>query len=164
MDAYDAEAWSDFAVATVGACAALAGLIFVAVSINLARILEFPDLPGRAARSLGLLMALLVTCVLVLAPGQPVAVLGLEHGATGVLLAGSALPPLRGGRADPTAPAYRVLVHAAIVLVPAAALVACGATLLAGAGGGLYWLAAAVVSGLGGATANAWVLLVEIHR
>jgi hypothetical protein len=163
MDAYRAEAWSDFAVAVAGATAALAGLVFVAVSINLARILEFPHLPGRAAQSLGLLVALLATGVLVLVPGQPDAALAVEVGATGLLLAAGALAPLRRGRRAAGPPRSRVG-PTVIVLLPAAALVVCGATLVAGSGGGLYWLAAAVVLGLTGATANAWVLLVEINR
>ncbi|MGY1663585.1 hypothetical protein ACI78Q_20345 [Geodermatophilus sp. SYSU D00705] len=163
MDTAIPDAWHDFAVATVGACAALAGLIFVAVSINLARILEFRDLPGRAARTLALLMALLIAGVLVLVP-QPVRALAVELAAIGVLLAATALPPLLRGRPDRTTPRYRVLVPAATVLLPAAALVACAASLLAGAGGDLWWLAAAMVLGMGGATTNAWVLLVEIHR
>jgi hypothetical protein len=163
MDAYRAEAWSDFAVAVAGATAALAGLVFVAVSINLARILEFPHLPGRAAQSLGLLVALLATGVLVLVPGQPDAALAVEVGATGLLLATGALVPLRRGRRAAGSPRSRVG-PAVIVLLPAAALVVCGATLVAGSGGGLYWLAAAVVLGLTGATAHAWVLLVEINR
>ncbi|HET6392061.1 MAG TPA: hypothetical protein VFG13_04510 [Blastococcus sp.] len=161
MDAYDAGAWQDFAVAAVGACAALAGLIFVAVSINLARILEFPELPGRAARTLVLLLSLLVAGLLVLVPGQPDRALALEVGATGLVLAGAALPPLVRSR---TSPRWRLVVATVVVLVPALALVACAATLLAGAGGGLYWLAAATVLGLAGATTNAWVLLVEILR
>ena len=49
--------WSDFFVAQVGATAALAGLVVVAISINLQRILSFPQLPGRAAEMLILLVA-----------------------------------------------------------------------------------------------------------
>ena len=46
--AYDPGAWTDLFVATVGATAALTGLIFVGVSINLTRITAFKGLPERA--------------------------------------------------------------------------------------------------------------------
>ena len=46
------EAWTDFFVAEVGAAAALAGLLVVAISINIAKIMGFPLLPGRAAQTL----------------------------------------------------------------------------------------------------------------
>jgi hypothetical protein len=37
-------------------------------------------------------------------------------------------------------------------------------SLLAAAGGGLYWVAAGIVLATTGAVVNAWVLLVEIRR
>jgi hypothetical protein len=46
MTPYQPERWHDLFVATAGAAAALAGLIFVAVSINLEQILKYPALPG----------------------------------------------------------------------------------------------------------------------
>ena len=49
---YSIEAWSDFAVMTGGASAALAGLLIVAMSINVEQILAFADLPERAAAAL----------------------------------------------------------------------------------------------------------------
>lgn len=63
--------WSDFAVASAGAAAALTGLLFVAVSINLQRILELPQLPDRAGGTLGLLLTLLLVSIVLVAPGQP---------------------------------------------------------------------------------------------
>jgi modulator of FtsH protease len=52
MTAYQPEQWHDLFVATAGAAAALAGLIFVAVSINLEQILKYPALPPRGSRSI----------------------------------------------------------------------------------------------------------------
>jgi hypothetical protein len=39
---YAVDAWADFAVAEVGAAAALAGLLVIASSINIVRIIELP--------------------------------------------------------------------------------------------------------------------------
>jgi hypothetical protein len=41
VNIYDPAEWHDFAVAAAGAAAALTGLPFVAISINLDRILQF---------------------------------------------------------------------------------------------------------------------------
>lgn len=49
MVAYQPEAWHDFFTAVTAAAAAVTGLLFVALSINLAAILKEPRLPGRAA-------------------------------------------------------------------------------------------------------------------
>ena len=59
MDAYDATAWTDLYVAAAGASAALAGLVFVAVSINIERILALPGVPNRALQTLLQLILLL---------------------------------------------------------------------------------------------------------
>jgi hypothetical protein len=42
--------WETFFAAQVGASAALAGLVFVALSINLKEILDLPGLPGVPPR------------------------------------------------------------------------------------------------------------------
>ena len=43
-------------------------------------------------------------------------------------------------------------------------LVAAGVSLIAGAGGGLYWLVPGIVIALVGGVLNTWALLVEIMR
>ncbi len=48
--------------------------------------------------------------------------------------------------------------------VPALLLVVAAFSLWLQRGGGLYWVTAAVATGFVSATANAWVLLVEIRR
>jgi len=60
--------WSNFLVAEAGASAALAGLIFVAVSINISKIIEYPGVSGRAGEALALLIGVLIIATLGLAP------------------------------------------------------------------------------------------------
>jgi hypothetical protein len=69
MHAYSPADWQSFYVAVVGAAAALTGLLFVAVSINLANILkEDSMLPTRAAETLGALLFVMVAAALTLVP------------------------------------------------------------------------------------------------
>jgi hypothetical protein len=99
--AYVAERWTDFGVGIAGASAALAGLVFVAVSINLSRILEYRNLPGRAALTLYLFVTPLVVGILLLVPGQSGAALGGELLAAGLVFGGSELViNQRAGRSD----------------------------------------------------------------
>ena len=90
--AYDAAQWAEFGVAVVGATAALAGLLFVAVSINIERILRFPTLPRMAATTLILFGTALFAGILLLVPGQTHRALGTELLLLGVLAALVTLP------------------------------------------------------------------------
>src|SRR5260370_24188606 len=76
--------WNNFLIARVGASAALAGLVFVGILINLTRILSTGSLPEYALQALVLLLAVLAISSLLLAP-QPLTAAGIE-----LLLAGVA--------------------------------------------------------------------------
>jgi len=61
-------------------------------------------------------------------------------------------------------PAVRAVTSTLLLGVPALLLIVAAVLLWLQCGGGLYWVTAAVASGFVSATANAWVLLVEIRR
>jgi hypothetical protein len=163
--AYDPGAWHDFGVAAAGASAALAGLVFVAASINLDRILAYPWLPDRVGETIVLLVAVLVESLLLLAPGQSRVALGAQLLA--IALAAWALVTathvrLRRYRGDMRPIQRRTRVAAGqLASLPA---IAAGASLLLHAGGGLHWLLAGVTLSLLAAVFNAWVLLIEVVR
>ncbi|HEX5610610.1 MAG TPA: hypothetical protein VFX45_11035 [Solirubrobacterales bacterium] len=165
MTAYSPSEWTDFFVAAAGASAALAGLVFVAVSINIERILKFPGLPERGLETVILLLAVLLVSLVCLVPGQSHVALGLELLAVG-LVTGYVIVRQPASSSDPDAAADRARVRSRW-MVRAAAIVPLligGVTVLAESGGGLYWLVAGMVFAIVGAVANAWVLLVEILR
>jgi modulator of FtsH protease len=160
---HDTLAWHDFFLGTIGAAAALTGLLFVAISINLEEILKYPRLPGRAAGTLGILVSALVVSGFALAPGQGSRALGLEIAVIGVLVSAQAGWACHAPDAPGESPSWQ-LQHLAILLLPGLALVVGGVSLVAGAGGGLYWVLAAILLAFVAASVNAWVLLVEIKR
>lgn len=163
MTAYDAREWTDLFVASAGAAAALTGLVFVAVSINIERILKLQGVPERALETVLLLLNVLIVSVLGLAPGQSQTALGLELLAVALLFSGGiailafkSLPPAhqRAWRAS------RLL----LVIPGTIPFLIGGASLLASTGGGLYWTLGGIVGAFMGAVTSAWVLLVEILR
>ena len=148
----------------VGASAALAGLVFVGVSINMARILSIGGLPESALEALVLLLAVLVISSLLLVP-QPLTAAGIE-----LLLAGLVdtaillfLVAYSSRKVDPRYYGYLWL-RGTLSLCATLPFAIAGIAVLVWNTGGLYWIVPATLLSIIVAIYDAWVLLVDIKR
>jgi hypothetical protein len=164
--AYAPEEWKDLFVAVAGASAALAGLLFVAVSINVERIVKYEGLPERGIEALAMLLVPLVISIAGLLPGQSHVAYGIELVViAAIFIAVLFSLPVSGNFPDGAEMPEHYLLGRQGVRVLGTAPLAIGALAeLFAVAGGLYWVGAAVVFLTLGAVLNAWVLLVEILR
>ena len=164
--------WSNFFIATASASAALTGLIFVGVSINLKKILDQKGLPDRALISLILLRNILMISLYLLLPGQLAYPQGL--GITMIsLLAWVVISSIDWKVQQNKELPYRQHYTLNMILNQVALLpcIICGLLVLSqnttidwppthyG-----YWLVFAILFSFVKSVIDAWVLLVEIHR
>jgi hypothetical protein len=157
--------WANFFIAEVGASAALAGLVAVAISINLARILSFPQLPARAAESLVMLTGALMLASLGLMPGLSLAMFGIEVLTIGLVIIVVTLNnQLKSFQPVEGLTQFKRILRAAVSVAVGLPLLVSGVLLLLGFGGGLYWAGVGVLIALAAGVWNAWVLLIEIMR
>jgi hypothetical protein len=157
--------WANFFVAAAGAAGALAGLVFVALSINLARILQTPGLAGRAGETILILAAALFGALLALVPARSLSWVG---GAALVVWFPAWIVPLWIQVRDIVRNEYyrlnlailRLVLHqTATVPFLVAAILLCNGHAI-----GMSWFAGALALSMAVALFNAWVLLVEIMR
>lgn len=142
--------WAGFFDASTGASATLSGMLIVAISINLTRILSVPRLPDRAAGALIPLAGVLALALLALIPGQLYAVFGGEVlAAAAVIWLLDALMVARS-RPGPTGPASPPL-WPRVVLTQLQTLpfvIAGVLMMMLDSPTGLYWMAAGVIISL----------------
>lgn len=165
MDAYSSTFWGPAFTAIAGSSAALTGLLFVAISINLSQIIKVPGLVPRAIEVLVLLTAVLILSTLMLMPSQSAATLGSEALAIAVIAEiFIARIQFRASRHmvgfTPVGFAARVFGSQLGVVL----LTVGGVSLLAETAGGLYWIVPGMLAAMISAIIGAWVLLVEILR
>jgi hypothetical protein len=157
------QGWSNFFAGELGAAATLTGLLFVAVSINLSRILQFSHLPMRAAEALLALISVMFVTTFALVPRQSATAYGVEIGTTGLLMwAIHTVALIRFRKLDRQYVGFasRFLVNQ----LPPLPFVVSGVLLIAGRSTGVYWIVPGVLLSFAAGVFGAWVLLVEIQR
>jgi hypothetical protein len=160
------EPWQNFFQGELGASAALAGLIFVSLSVNQARILAVASLPERGLQALLALFLVLIVASLMLIPSQAPWLKGAEILAvTGVQIA--ALGCVQRAELRQVAAEYRgnSLRLAGLTQLASWFCVLAAILLIARADwAGVYALVPGTLLSFTAAGVNAWVLLIEINR
>ncbi len=158
-------AWANFFVAEVGASAALTGLVVVAISINLSRILAYEALPGRAAQALFLLGGILVLTSAALVPHQSALLFGAETLGIGlVMFVAPLVIQIRSWHSDTAVSGTLKIIRSLLTMAPSLSVVLAGALLVGGSSAGLFWIAVGVILSLVIGVFATWVLLIEILR
>ncbi|WP_158796448.1 hypothetical protein [Pedobacter sp. L105] len=157
--------WNDFYVAVTGAAAALTGLIFVGISINLKDILETPILTVKASVSLILLLSILIFSILLLVPQTSFKLTGIEFTVLGMIVWGLVT------KADlriytKTIKDYKKhhLLNLFIDQLAVLPYVGAGILMLLGLEKGVYLIVPSIMISFIKSVFDAWVLLIEIKR
>jgi hypothetical protein len=161
-----AEEWKDFFVAAAGASATLVGLVIVAISVNLQRILEHPQLPSRGGATVAALVLILVCSMAGLIP-QTNAALAIE-----ILVSGLLAWLLQIWSARQIIVAYsksrrmlrKSVIGIAIGQIKVIPFIVGGISLFFHQGNALYWIAWGMIATFILSVFNTWVLLVEKLR
>jgi hypothetical protein len=157
--------WDSFFSAEVGASAALAGLIFVSITINLQRIVANPSVTLRAFQALLLLVGAFILAALLLVPGQTPEEQGAELLAVTVVLWGG-LNGLEWSAWHRASAVYRGFLtgHSIQIQVPYALALIGSVALLLSSPSALYWFVPATLAAFLIAVFEAWVLTIPILR
>jgi len=159
------EAWAGFGTAMAGVSGALAGLLIVAMSVNIDVIVASRTLPARSGAAIATLVLTVALSCLILVPDTSPLAFGIE------VLVGTAfawifelLAVRRVLRSDDQQPRSRPSVLV-VGMLPLAAFTIGGVLLVAGlADPGMIVVAVACVLAICSAVTISWVTLVEVRR
>ena len=158
------EGWTDFNVALAGAAAALAGLVIVASSVNIAEVIKSTTLTARLAAGI----AALVLAIVVSGTGLIPEIDPLWYGV--VILVATAVAAVFQVHAtrviyrDPAPEHTGRFLKSALGFVPIACYLAAGVALTLGHPAGLVLAAAGALVAIVAAIIVSWVALVEVLR
>jgi hypothetical protein len=160
----DEMGWNEFNLGILGAAAALAGLVIVAASVNIAEIVKERSLTARLGAGIATLVLAITASALALFPGITL----LTYGIT-VLVASlsAAVFAIHAARAiaDNTNPQNRYkALRGTVNFLPAAVYAAGSAMLIAGQPAGLVVIAVGAIVAIAVALMISWIVLVEVLR
>jgi hypothetical protein len=164
LNAYDPGAWHDFFVTAGTAAAALTGLLFVALSIQLDRVLGHPEHRFRARGNFFGLTVVMVMALVVLMPSLSGRWLGV-----GLIVPNVAAAAVNAWHIRRVLPTFfagsivfplRVALSYMLILMGAVG----GVSVMLGSGGGLMWPAVESIGMLLIALLGAWSLLVGVAQ
>ncbi|WP_329381954.1 hypothetical protein OG625_18405 [Streptomyces sp. NBC_01351] len=158
------EGWNDFNVAMMGAAGALAGLVIVAASVNIAEVVKTPSLTSRLAGGIAGLVLALSGSAMGLAPGVSPMAYGLPMA---VLAVGAGLLQVQATRriyANDHPGNQMKFGKAAVGFVAPLAYLVGAVLLVAGSPQGVAWFAAGSIIAIITALVISWIALVEVLR
>jgi hypothetical protein len=162
-DVYQSDQWHDFFLMVGGAAAALAGLVFVALSLNLDAVMRDATHRYRAVGTLTNFLGIFAVCALALMGGQHHAAVGTEwllaSTGAGVVYVYGYLRARTAGGSQTTLSLLRAVSGAGLYL----AQIVGSILLLLDVTAGLYIAALAMVILTVYSVSGAWLLLVGVH-
>lgn len=166
MDASIPEGWTDFGVAAAGATAALAGLLIVAMSVNVAQILASKAIIQGARSMIASLVLAIAVSLLMLPSEQTLLAFGVETLLLTAIAAavqlGSILSQWRSQDEGITS-GVRAFI-ALLAFAQYAPFLVGSVLLIVGISSGLWGVIAGVVVVVIASMINGWVLLIEVRR
>lgn len=158
------EPWSEFNVAMAGATAALAGLVIVAASVNIAEIVKSRTLTARLLAGIAALLLALAVSALGLIPGIDGPWFGAAAVIAALLAAVFQVHATRLIATDPSPEDRARPLKYLVGFLPIFAYLAAGVLVWIGHPAGLYLAAAGCLLAIASAVVVSWVALVEVLR
>jgi modulator of FtsH protease len=160
------EGWTDFGVAAAGATAALAGLLIVAISVNVKQIIASKSAVHGARATVASLVLAIGVSLLMLPSAQTLLGLGIATLVLGIIASAIQVSAIRAQWTAheaglTTGPRIAILALAAAQHVP---FLVGGVLLLFGVESAPWWLVVGVVMVVVASLVDAWVLLIEVRR
>ncbi|MGO2097781.1 MAG: hypothetical protein ACTH2J_11440 [Candidatus Microbacterium stercoravium] len=156
--------WSEFNVAMAGASAALAGLVIVAASVNIDKIIRARTLTARLGAAIASLVLALTASAVALMPGIDLTWYGIILLVSTLMAGVFTTHATRSIVSDPDPERGARVAKSVLGFLPIVAYVAAGVALIVGSSSGLVIAAVGCLLAVISALVVSWVVLVEVLR